>query len=133
MDKNKENQTVQINRLYGLLENIENNFESSKRYYNKCMINPEVQNKALLSIAKLYIQTGDNDVARKMFETLHLNKHFRIQSTIGLICLDILEQNYKDAEKLLKGIDKRGLTPKLYQHYHILNMYIKYFLGSLKK
>lgn len=29
------------------------------------MVNPDMQNKSLLAIAKLYIQTGDNDVARK--------------------------------------------------------------------
>lgn len=132
LEENIDNQSIQIKQVYGLLENIENNFESSKRYYSECMIDPEMQNKSLLAIAKLYIQTGDNEVARKMFETLQLNKYFKVQSTIGLICLSILEQNYKDAEKLLKCIDERELTPKLYQHYRILNMYIKYFLGNLK-
>mgnify|MGYP004672197941 FL=1 len=34
------------------------------------MIDPDMQNKSLLAIAKLYIQTGDNEVARKMLETL---------------------------------------------------------------
>lgn len=132
LEENIGNQAVQLKQVYGLLENIENNFESSKRYYSECMVEPQMQNKALLSIAKLYIQTGDNEVARKMFETLQLNKYFKIQSTINLICLNILEENYKDAEKLLKGIDEKELTPKLYQHYNILNMYIKYFLGNLK-
>lgn len=133
LEENKDNQTIQIKQVYGLLENIENNFQTSKRYYSECMVDSEMQNKSLLSIAKLYIQTGDNEVAKKMFETLQLNKYFRTQSTIGLICLNILEQNYKDAEKLLKSIDEMNLTPKLHQHYHILNMYVKYFLGNLKK
>lgn len=131
LEENVDSQTVQIKQVYGLLENIENNFEASKRYYSECMIDPEMQNRALLSIAKLYIQTGDNEVARKMFETLQLNQYFKTQSTIGLICLNILEQNYKDAESLLRGINGRGLTPKLCQHYRILDLYVQYFQGKL--
>ena len=132
LKENIENQTVRLKQAYGLLENIENNYESSKRYYSECMAEPKMQNRVLLSIAKLYIQTGNHQVARKMFETLQLNKYYNTQSTTGLICLNILEGNYKDAEKLLKEIDERRLTPKLYQHYQILNMYVKYFQGNLK-
>lgn len=131
LEENIENQTVQMKQVYGLLENIENNFEASKKYYSACMVDPKMQNKALLSIAKLYIQTGDNEVARKMSETLQLDNYFKIQSTIDLICLNILEQNYNDAQSLLKGIDEKRLTPKLYQHYRILHMYIQYFQGKL--
>ena len=69
------------------------------------MADPYMQNKSLLAISKLYIQTGDNEIARKMLETLQLNREFYTQSTIGLVCLNILEQNYKDAYKYLKSIN----------------------------
>lgn len=131
----RENQSnaIEFKQVYGLLENIENNFEKSKTYYSECMVDPEMQNKSLLAIAKLYIQTGDNGVARKMLETLQLNRRFYTQSTIDLVCLNILEKNYKDAYKYLKSIDSQRLTPKLLQHYQILEMYLLRNLGKLKK
>ncbi len=131
----RENQSsaIEFKQVYGLLENIENNFEKSKTYYSQCMVVPEMQNKSLLAIAKLYIQTGDDEVARKMLETLQLNERFYIQSTISLVCLNILEKNYKDAYKYLKSIDSQQLTPKLLQHYRMLEMYLLCNLGKLKK
>lgn len=131
--KNNQSDIIEFKQVYGLLENIENNFEKSKTYYSQCMIDPDMQNKSLLAIAKLYIQTGDNEVARKMLETLQLNRKFYIQSTIGLVCLNILEENYRDAYRYLKSINSDRLTPKLLQHYQILEMYLLRNLGKLKK
>jgi len=131
--RSNQSNAIELKRLYGLLENIENNFEKSKAYYSQCMINPDMQSKSLLALSKLYIQTGDNDIARKMLETLQLNRKFYIQSTFGLICLNILEQNYKDAYKYLNSISSDRLTPKLLQHYHKLEIYLLYNLGKLKK
>lgn len=131
--KNNQSDIIEFKQVYGLLENIENNFEKSKTYYSQCMIDPDMQNKSLLAIAKLYIQTGDNEVARKMLETLQLNRKFYIQSTIGLVCLNILEENYRDAYRYLKSINFDCLTPKLLQHYQILEMYLLRNLGKLKK
>ncbi len=97
------------------------------------MADPYMQNKSLLAISKLYIQTGDNEIARKMLETLQLNREFYTQSTIGLVCLNILEQNYKDAYKYLKSINFKLLTPKLLHHYKILEMYLLKNLGKLRQ
>ncbi len=132
LEENSDNQTIRIKQLYGLLENIEYNFNASKRYYGECMSDSKMQNKSLLSIAKLYMQTGDTEVARKMFETLQLNKHFKGQSTIDLVCLNILEREYKDAERLFKKINETELPQKLSYNYRFLNIYIKYLLGTLK-
>jgi len=129
----KDLSSAYLKPLYGLLENVENNFEASRRYYSECMVDPSMQYKSLLAIAKLYIQTGDYNVARKMFETLQLNNDFNIQSTIGMICLEIIEENYDNAYKLLKTINANTLTPKLHQHYKILDTILKHRLGMLKK
>lgn len=131
--RTNQSDAVEFKQVYGLLENIENNFEKSKTHYSQCMVDPNMQSKSLLAIAKLYIQTGDNEVARKMLETLQLNRKFYIQSTIGLVCLNILEENYKDAYKFLKSINLERLTPKLLQHYQILEMYLLRNLGKLKR
>ena len=131
--RNNQSDIIEFKQVYGLLENIENNFEKSKTYYGQCMIDPDMQNISLLAIAKLYIQTGDNEVARKMLETLQLNGNFFVQSTINLVCLNILEGNYRDAYRYLKSINSDHLTPKLMQHYQILEMYLLRNLGKLKK
>lgn len=131
LEENKDNPLIELKQMYGLLENIENNFETSKKYYSQCMVDPNMQNKSLLALSKLYIQTGDNEVARKMLETLKLNKDFNIQAIYGLICLNILEQDYEYAYKLLKTIDKGKLTPKLLSHYYSLNRHLLYYMGKL--
>lgn len=132
LNANKDNHSLKLKKIYGLLENIENNFKTAKKYYNECLLEPKLQNKALLSIAKLYIQTGDNEIAKKMLETLQLNPNYEIQAIISLICLNILEQDYQEAKRLLQEIDVKKLTPKVSQHYKFLTMYIKYFNGELK-
>lgn len=130
--ENKDINSVALKQVYGLLENIENNFEQSKKYYSECMADPSMQYKSLLAMAKLYTQTGDYEVARKMLETLRLNQKFYIQATIGLVTLNIFEHNFFDAQKLMSELNESNLTPKLMQHYRILDSYIKYFLGQLR-
>ncbi|MDD6879337.1 MAG: hypothetical protein PUD59_03790 [bacterium] len=132
LTSHKELSSISLKQIWGLLENIENNFEASKRYYSECMINPDMQHKSLLAIAKLYMQIGDNLLARKMFETLQLNNKFNTQSTFGLVGLNILERNYQDAYNLLNTIDEQRLAPKHFKHYRILNIYLLYMLGRLK-
>lgn len=132
LNDNKNISSPLLKQAYGLLENVENNFEQSKKYYSSCMTDPKMQHKSLQALAKLYIQTGDYAVAEKMYETLLVNNNFTIQSKIGLICLHILEHDFIYAQKLLYEIDTTKLTPKLMQHYKILDAYIKYFLGQLK-
>lgn len=132
LTEHKDLNSILLKQIWGLLENIENNFEASKKYYSECMINPDMQHKSLLAIAKLYMQIGDNIVARKMLETLQLNNKFNIQSTFGLVGLNILEKNYQDAYTLLKTIEEQKLTPKLLQHYRVLNTYLLSMLGRLK-
>jgi tetratricopeptide (TPR) repeat protein len=130
--ENKDISSIALKQIYGLLENIENNFERSKKYYSECMVDPSMQYKSLLAIAKLYMQTGDYEVARKMFETLRLNPKFYIQAIFGLVSLNIFEHNFFEAQKLMNEIDVSKLTPKLTQHYRIMDSYIKYFLGQLR-
>lgn len=96
------------------------------------MLTPDMQYKSLIALAKLYIQTGNYDVASKMYQTLQLNPRFYIQSTIGLTCLSILEKRFYDAQQYMLKIDESKLNPSQTQHYRFLNAYIKYFLGQLK-
>lgn len=133
LEKNDGLNSVILKPLYGLLESIENNFELSKKYYSECMVIPDMQFQSLLAMAKLYVQTGDYLVARKMYETLQLNVHYKIQATTGLINLEILQGNYKEALELLKTINHKGLTPKLLEHYRHTYTYLMFMLGRIKE
>ncbi len=117
---------------YGILENEENNFERSKAYYSECMEYPEFQNTALLSLAKLYMQTGDYEIARKMFETLQQDSDFFFRATTGLFSLAVLERDFFECERLLNLIDTSKLTANMKKYYRRLDVYTKYFLGKLK-
>lgn len=132
LNNNKNINSPIIKQVYGLLENIENNFEQSKRYYSECMTTPNMQYKSLLALAKIYVQTGDYEVATKMYQTLQLNPNYYIPATIGLICLNILEKRFYEAQQCIRKIDESKLTLKLTQYCRILDTYIRYFLGQLK-
>lgn len=133
LNQNKGINSVKLKQVYGLLENIENNFEQSKKYYSQCMVDPTMQYKSLLALAKLYMQIGDYEVTRKMLETLRLKPNFYIQATFSLAALNILEYDFFEVRNLANEIDVSKLTPKLMQHYRILDSYSKYFLGQLKQ
>ena len=74
------------------------------------MVDPDMQYKPLLAIAKLYIQTGDYEVARKMFETLRLNPNFifklhfyqnrKIEEPRPLVLLLVPKKSNKKLSKL---------------------------------
>ena len=132
LNENKGLNSSSLMQVYGLLENVENNFEQSKRYYSMCMADSKMQYKSLLALAKLYIQSGDYEIATKMLETLQLNSDFYIQATFGIASLCIYKHDFFEAKRLLSDIDISRLTPKLLHHYNVLSTYIKYYLGELK-
>lgn len=121
-----------IMQSFGLLESIENNFETSMNYYCKCMNDTKIQKRSLLAIAKLYVQNADYAVAKKIFETLKLDEKMYFQAVVGLISISILEHDYEKSKNLLEKIDTSSLTPKLMQHYKTLLSYTEYLLGTLK-
>lgn len=131
--ENSQINSSYLTYVYGLLENIENNFEQSKKYYGECMQFPEVQYKSLLGLAKIHVQMGDYDIAQKMYETLLLDKNHSIQASFGLIYLYMLKQDFISAQKILYQIDNSILSPKLSANYRIIDIYLKYFLGQLKQ
>lgn len=133
MNENKDISSSALMQAYGLLENTENNFEESKKYYNLCMTDPNMQYKSLLALAKLHIQTGDYSIAEKILQTLQLNPNYYIQATFALVSLNIYQNNFFEARKNLYGIDSTKLTPKVLKHYQIISTYIKYYLGELKQ
>jgi hypothetical protein len=123
---------TEISFLYGLLENIENNFELSKKHYGECMSNTDFQFKSLLAISKLYIQMGDYKIAQKMLETLAFNSDFSVQPTFGLISICILKHDFYQAQYYLRSLDFNKLTHKFQKHYIETDIFIKYFLGQLR-
>ena len=133
LEENIDDKILDFKILYGMLENIENNFETSKNYFNQCLTSPKYQYKSLFCIAKLYIQTGDYDIARTILETLKLNEQYKTQTIINLICLNIFEHNYSKAYDLLNTLDKNNLSAKLLEHYKIMKNYLLYFLGNIDK
>ena len=119
-----------LNMAYGLLETIESNFESAKQYYQLCMNTYFNQNKILLELARLNIQTGDNEIGRKMFETLKYEENYQAIALINLILVNILEQKYDDGYELLEQLSKCNLRGNLIETFENLKHYLKYFTNK---
>lgn len=131
LNENKENKYMAS--LFGILENIENNFEKSKEYYLKSMKIANQQRGNILSLAKVYAQTGDYDVAINMIKSLLIYPEHKIQSLISLACIDIMTYDFYDAYNILNEIDTSTLSKRLMHHYSITKSYVEYFLGKLNK
>ena len=124
---------ILVTNLYGLLETIEYNHNTSLKYYGKCMNEPSMQYKSLLAIAKIYIQLGDYSIARTMFETLRLTKEYYMRASVGLFACNILEQDYKSAIKLVEDINFEYLKGNAIKYYEKMFIIAKYFLRELNK
>ncbi len=127
----QDNLTADLRYSYGLLESIENNFKASIKYYGDTLMDAYNQNRVLLSLAKLKVQMGDYDIARKMYETLTFNDKFEQQALFGLVCLNILEKDYLEALKNLKKVNYQSLSPVQKTNFDHMTIYVNYFLNKL--
>lgn len=132
LQENGGAQSLLLKPMYGLLESAENNFEAGKKYYGECMVDPYMQWKVLLMLAKLYIQTGDYDIARKMLETVCSNAELVNDAIFELIYLNIFEKDYKEAIKKLNVMDPSKLSSSSLKNYRVLDRYLKYCMAIRK-
>ena len=131
LNANESLNSFRLKYLYAVLEEKEYNFETSKKYLQECIKNPDTQYKALSKIAELYTQTGDNDIARKIYESLILSSPLKTEATLELVRLEILEGNYQTAYKLLETISRNNRN--FQKGYLNLKDFLQYQLGILQK
>jgi len=70
---------------------------------------------------------------RKIYETFLFNERFRLKSIFEIVCLCILEGDYKYAYKLLQDIDVSKLDYKGSSNYFTLLAYLKVLMGTFSK
>lgn len=116
-------------KYYGLLEKLENNFEEGIKYYGKGLRVTSEQPNSLIEVANLYIQTGNNYIGRKMLETLIDDKDYSFKAKINLIYLDILENKYEDAYKILQDISIQELDDN---DLYLMDYIYKFLLYKLQ-
>lgn len=122
-----------LNLLYGTLEAIEYNYTSSLACYYDMLNSTLKQHNVLLKIANAYVQLGEHDMARKIYETLLFNNEYKIQAKFGLIFLSILEHDYNYAYKILQTINASALDNKDSTLYRIVNVYLRKLMGNLNR
>lgn len=134
LNENRETDDKILIRSYGLLENAENNFEQSLKYYQESLkgANNYSQDTALLSIAKLYLQIGEHAKSKSILERLRANPEFLVQASFGLIFINLLENNFEECERILDSIDNAdGLPPILREHIANTRLIIKYLSNQI--
>lgn len=134
LNENRETDDKILIRSYGLLENAENNFEQSLKYYQESLkgANNYSQDITLLSIAKLYLQIGEHDKSKSILERLQANPEFSVQASFGLIFINLLENNFRECERILDSIDNAdGLTPILREHIANTRLVVKYLSNQI--
>lgn len=116
-------------KCYGLLERLENNYDQSMEYYNRCMGFKKYQSSSFIELANLNIQMGNNDIGRKMLETLFGDKDYHFKSKINTIYLDILEGEYKHAYELLNKISIPNLNQDELYIYNFISKFLDLRFG----
>lgn len=133
LEENKENLDIYLKKLYGKLECCEHNYGASKKYYEQCMSDPNMQKSVLFGFANLYMQTGNLDIARKIYETLFLMPEYKVGASLAIIALDILMQDYKRAEKEIYMMEKLKLSFIDMKRLSQADIVAKYYLGKLNR
>lgn len=105
------------------LDNFELNCQSSLEKYMELFNKSQDQKKILFYIADLYVFFGFNDVARSMYETLLLNG-YDIKAKEKIITLDLLENDYIHAIKLLESIQFQIDEKSFNQKITIINYFL---------
>lgn len=112
------------------LENIEYNFDASKRYYQKSILDPDFQYKSLLSMAKLNVQIGEYKMAFHMLQTLLANPDYFASSTFRMISLYSLLGDYEKAFHYLETLDCSNFSSNLLKNYYFTKSYLNHMLGK---
>lgn len=132
LEKEDINNNYSLLMTYGLLENSENNYDKSIEYFSECMNDCSIQKQALLSLGKTYVQLGEFDIARKIFETVRLDEHLFLQAMFELIYLNILKGDFYKAKELLDELYLYPLNSSFRKYYRKASLLIRYYLGELK-
>ena len=114
---------------YGILEMKEYNYNKSKENIIDSFNNPDFQPNKLIYLADLYVELGEYDIARKMYETLLNKSDYYVKATLKLIYLSIIEKNYSYASRLFKNINEYEVSKNLYTR---LSITLDYFNKKLK-
>ena len=112
LEENKDSNNPELKFLYGSLEESENNFFKSKSYYEKCLNEPLLQKKSMLSLARINFQLGNYLIAEKIYESLYCEKNCDTSAIYGLIILNYYLKDYAMVKKLIKKIDKNKASEK---------------------
>ena len=116
--------------LYATLELIEYNYNKSLEIITDSFSRDNKYPKKLMLLGEVYMQLGEYDIARKVYETLVLKTDYKTQATLRLIYLNILEKNYSYAEKLFLSLNQVEVQKDLYER---LRDVILYFNSKLTK
>ena len=116
--------------LYATLELIEYNYGKSLEIITDSFSYDNKYPKKLMILGDIYMQLGEYDIARKIYETLVLKTDYNTQATLKLIYLNILERNYSYAEKLFLSLNPTEVQKDLYER---LRDVILFFNSKLTK
>lgn len=117
--------------LFGMIEEIENNFIRSKEYYNMCMQDPEMQVLSLLKLSKIYVQLGDYDMAHKLLETVSCHEKYLVRAIFDLAVLYVIEGNYEHAYTVLQSHNLSKLNSRSLHNWRLMHDLISIYLGKL--
>lgn len=116
---NKINDNQKRLKYFSMIENIEYNFNNSIELYNQYMTT-KIGYEQNLTLARLNIQLGNYEKARKILESIVGNDKWGGIAKLYIICIDILEKEYRRALPLVDSDDHN-----LSYYYKTLSCFIK--------
>lgn len=122
---------------YGHLEEVELNYNKSSTYYENCIDDSNLGNKAYFELAKLNLQLGNVEQAQYQLNYLKeyqiKNEYLKIAILFQQIYSYIIIKEYDKALRILKSIDQEKLSIARKREYNIMYMLILYGLDKLSK
>lgn len=112
------------------LENVENNYQKSKYYYQK-VNNIHMQQRVKLALARNEFQLGNYEKGRELLDELKEDRRYIVQVLFDKCRSYILEKNYEAGYEILHRLKTDKMVEQQLKEYNDLNVYLSYFLGRI--
>lgn len=126
-------ENVNLDYVFSMLERDEYNFNKYKMHIYNRLKETNLNISSLCGLGEYYFQIGEHDKAIKIFEYLTTSSYFRNYVLEKLAHVSMYEGDYSNAQKYFDKIRYSGTDPEELKKYKTLELYIKYYLGKLKK
>lgn len=108
----------------GVLEGKENNYSTAMDYFSRSMCDPDDQIISLIYIANMYVEFGEYETARRIYETIN-----SVLSFLGQLNIDLVTKDFKHGLKLCENNPHTFIRKSHKMYFEAFYTTFMYYIG----